>query len=174
MILLSATLLYLKQCPLLAWRWPFTVETCSRNVYIISLYWYIVVHWRYIIHCTNLLIHNRMPSVKLKTFLITETLSSCIRDVYGWTINQIIKYLFQGLSSFSHQANANASSRLSQSCFLSNHFQFTRHITVRPFTQSELLTISWYRDSADGAGRSWVRTPLEGRRYSLQTCSEYS
>ena len=35
------------------------------SVYIISLYWYIVVYWRKIIHYTNLLLHNRTASVKL-------------------------------------------------------------------------------------------------------------
>ena len=35
----------------MAWRWPFTVEICSHNV--ISLYWYIVVYWRNIIHYTD-------------------------------------------------------------------------------------------------------------------------
>jgi len=34
------------------------------QVYIISLYWYIVVYWRYVTHYTHLLIHNGMASVK--------------------------------------------------------------------------------------------------------------
>jgi len=44
-------------------------------VYIISLYCYIVVYWRYIIYYTNLLIHNGVASVK-KKFIRTNYVNS--------------------------------------------------------------------------------------------------
>jgi len=52
---LSATLLYRKQCSLLPWRWPFTVETCSRNVTWLCIY-YITV----LIYCCVLTVYNAL------------------------------------------------------------------------------------------------------------------
>jgi len=63
------------RCNKLAWRWPFTVETCSHNVTWLYILYHcnnIVVYWRYIIHYTNLLIHNGMVSVKNLPMLLWE------------------------------------------------------------------------------------------------------
>jgi len=59
----------LKKCSLLAWRWPFTVETCSRNV-----------NWLYILyHCTDILlcIDDIIYVIQIEKMWISRILTIC-------------------------------------------------------------------------------------------------